>query len=960
MPIPSDPARELLVHDGFVRALARSLLRDQHAAEDVAQETWVTALERGATAVTWPAWLAGVVRKRAGKHARGEARRARRERLAARAEGLPSEAEILAREAARARVVAAVLALDEPYRGSVLLRFFEGLPPRTIAVRQGVPVETVRTRLRRALDVLRARLEREYGDREAWSAALMPWAGPGGAAVTSVGLGWVVAVALVLGGVALGLRGARPGNADEPRASPIVQRPAEAPGAVPRATTAARTPAPGSEAQEEPSAPITAGVGRLRLHVRWSDGTPAPGIHARAEASLVESPLFHARRGMTDGDGALLLEELPAGPAQVTLDRDWSRRVEIVAGVEAELALTLPRGLDVEGVVVDASGAPVVGAELWLADINAFTGSFVATTGTAGRFDLRSCAAGQELGAFAPGHAPSLLTPLQGAEGSRVDVRLVLLGPGGEIAGCVRGPAGEPLADAQVLVGSDQLTFRRVFVSGEGELAGTDAPPRCVRTDGSGRFLARGVPPGSVPIVVRAEGCAPWRSVVELEAEERVELAVALEPEARLVGTVRDASGAPVANAWLRRENAFGLLDPSCTTGPDGAFRLGGLAAGQNRVSVRASELGSFEETLELAPGEERLWEPVLGLGLVLAGRVLDEGGEPLAGWRVEAHGELPQQVSSHDGARTGADGRFVLRGLRDVPHRVVVEAPDTSVSVLELGGRRPGTELELRVPAARRPSARVRGAVVDASGALPLELQLELATESLGMPSVVDEAGRFDLGPLVPETYVVRLRARGHPEHVLGPRRLAPHESWDLGTVVLTPAAALVVRTTSSPEGGVLQPWFRLHRASEDGTFDLGPVAPSGQGWERPGLAPGRYVLELGGTRVATARLPFELRPGEERRLEVPLRAGHAQEIQVRVPQGLGAVRVHLEVRGAAGELVVEDELWPRLPGDYRLWPTLAAGLYTVTASLPDGPSCSAELQVDGDPSAPLILELN
>jgi len=130
MTIPSDPARELLVHDGFVRALARSLLRDQHAAEDVAQETWVAALERGATAVTWPAWLAGVVRKRAGKHARGEARRARRERLAARAEGLPSEAEILAREAARARVVAAVLALDEPYRGSVLLRFFEGLPPR--------------------------------------------------------------------------------------------------------------------------------------------------------------------------------------------------------------------------------------------------------------------------------------------------------------------------------------------------------------------------------------------------------------------------------------------------------------------------------------------------------------------------------------------------------------------------------------------------------------------------------------------------------------------------------------------------------------------------------------------------------------------------------------------------------------------------------------------------------------
>ncbi|HEX6883393.1 MAG TPA: sigma-70 family RNA polymerase sigma factor [Planctomycetota bacterium] len=959
MPTPPDPAQELLVHDGFVRALARSLLRDGHAAEDVAQETWVAALERGSAAMTWPAWLAGVVRKRAGKHARGQARRTRRERLAARVEELPSEAEILAREAARARVVAAVLALDEPYRGSVLLRFFEGLPPRAIAARQGVPVETVRTRLRRALDVLRARLEREYGDREAWSAALLPWASTGGAAASSLGPAMVVLIALVASGVALALRIARPRSADEPAAASVAQWPVEASGRAPEGTVAARTQARSLETVDEPAAARMVEAGGLRLAVHWSDGTPAPGIQARVESSLVDSPFFRARRGATDGDGALLLRDLPVGPAQVTLDRDWGQRVEIVAGVEAELALTLPRGLDVEGVVVDASGTPVAGAELWLADINAFTGSFVATTGIGGRFALRSCAAGQELGAFAPGHAPSLLVPLRGEKGSRVDIRLVLLGPGGEIAGTVRGPSGEPMADAQVLVGSDRHTFRRAFVSGEGELAGSDAPPRCVRTDQNGRFLACGVPPGSVPVVVRGGGCAPWRSVVELTADEPVELAVALVPEARLVGTVRDASGAPVANAWLRRVNGFGLLDPSCTTGPDGAFRLGGLAPGPNRVSVQESELGSSEETFELAPGEERPWDPVLGLGRVLAGRVLDEGGLPLAGWRVEAHGE-PQQVMSYDGAFTAADGRFVLKGLRDLPHRLVVEAPGTSVSVLELGGRRPGTEIELRVPDTRRPSARVRGVVVDASGVRPLDLQLELATESLGMPSEVDAQGRFELGPLVPETYVLRLRARGYPEHVLGPRRLAPQETWDLGTVVLAPAAALVVRAAAPPEAGTLQPWFRLHRASEEGTFDLGPLASAGEGWERPGLAAGRYVLELGGTRVAAARLPLELHPGEERRLEVALRAGFPREIQVQTPPDLGAARVRLEVRAAGGELVVEDTLWPRLPGDYRLFTTLAAGRYTVSAHLPGGPQCTGELRVGGEPAPPLVLELD
>ena len=41
------------------------------------------------------------------------------------------------------------LALPEPYRSTIVLRFFKALPPRRVAERQGVPVETVRTRPRR-------------------------------------------------------------------------------------------------------------------------------------------------------------------------------------------------------------------------------------------------------------------------------------------------------------------------------------------------------------------------------------------------------------------------------------------------------------------------------------------------------------------------------------------------------------------------------------------------------------------------------------------------------------------------------------------------------------------------------------------------------------------------------------------------------------------------------------------
>src|SRR4029077_7953260 len=89
----------------------------------------------------------------------------------------PSPAEILAREAARTRVVEAVLALEDPYRATALPRYSDNLQPRAIAQRHAVPVETVRTRLKRAFEMLRLRLDREFeGGRSAWATLFVPLA----------------------------------------------------------------------------------------------------------------------------------------------------------------------------------------------------------------------------------------------------------------------------------------------------------------------------------------------------------------------------------------------------------------------------------------------------------------------------------------------------------------------------------------------------------------------------------------------------------------------------------------------------------------------------------------------------------------------------------------------------------------------------------------------------------------
>ncbi len=168
----------LLAHGDFVTALARSLVADPARADDVVQDTWLAALTnppRDASRLR--AWLAAVTRNFARQSSRAEARVRGREEHVARSEGVSSTAELCEREATRRALIDALLELSEPQRAALVLRFYEGLPPREIARRLSIPVETARTRIKRGLVELRRRLDERYGDEgRDWCEALAPLA----------------------------------------------------------------------------------------------------------------------------------------------------------------------------------------------------------------------------------------------------------------------------------------------------------------------------------------------------------------------------------------------------------------------------------------------------------------------------------------------------------------------------------------------------------------------------------------------------------------------------------------------------------------------------------------------------------------------------------------------------------------------------------------------------------------
>jgi RNA polymerase sigma-70 factor (ECF subfamily) len=327
---------ELLDHTAWIRALAQGLVRDRSAVEDLVQETWLAFLRRRPSSEeSIRPWLARVLRNQAALRLRRIRNGEDRERDAAPSNELPSALELVERAETQRRLVDAVVELEEPYRRTVLLRYYEGLSAVEIARRRAIPAATVRTHLKRGLDKLREKFDAETeGERRAWVGALLPLAGSRppkalrfdaiGRAVVRDTLRWaaggLVAAAATVVGVTLVMEESKPGGTH----AAVSTAPA-GPQPVPPATLAggasdtARTPA----GSPTPTGPLLAPSVRI---VHAQDSTPLPGYLVR----------FHGPQGQeleyeSDASGRITLQKgLPPGTWDVDLiDHPGLRRREI-------------------------------------------------------------------------------------------------------------------------------------------------------------------------------------------------------------------------------------------------------------------------------------------------------------------------------------------------------------------------------------------------------------------------------------------------------------------------------------------------------------------------------------------------------------------------------------------------------------------------------------------------------
>ena len=181
--------QDLVDHAGWIRALARSLVTDPSLVEDVMQDAWVAALERPPVRnENLRGWLATVVRNTVRMRGRSAGRRVAHESQAVeeRETTVPSSAELAERIETQKRLASLVLQLDEPYRKTVLLRYYEGMSSQEIARCTGAKAGTIRWRLSHGLRELRGKLDDDFGgERAAWMGLLLPLAEKGVALAAS-------------------------------------------------------------------------------------------------------------------------------------------------------------------------------------------------------------------------------------------------------------------------------------------------------------------------------------------------------------------------------------------------------------------------------------------------------------------------------------------------------------------------------------------------------------------------------------------------------------------------------------------------------------------------------------------------------------------------------------------------------------------------------------------------------
>jgi RNA polymerase sigma-70 factor (ECF subfamily) len=796
-----DPQLEELMSElSWLKRLASALVRDESDANDLVQETWLVAAEHAPTdGRPLKPWLSRVALNLVRMRSRASKRRRAREAVVEPfSESSPAPDELVGRLRAQRVVADAILRLAEPYRSTVLLRYFEDLSSAEIARRSGVPEGTVRRRLKVALDELRGRLhaeERKTGQPVV--AVLAPLAvKQSGASVGSAALGAVVvkkAIAIVVVVVGL-LVGAQ----------------------VYRHHQQASEPAAATEGTLGSGTPRALAVpGELSAHivVAVTDGA-GPVANAWVRCAPTDGDVVIVKTA-SDGHASI---DLAAGQWSIAASAEGhepaATNLAVAAGRDDNVQLVLERGgQPLTGIVTDMTGGVIAGARVDATRLraNAEAGSAVAVafSDDEGRYKLSVGAGALLVAASHPEYASQSRHLDLGPGGATADFALV---PGGAIEGVVRDAhTNQPVAGAEV----------RAF-SGSPAIE-IESDVRVVKSDAAGKFRFAGLRPGGYGITARANS---RRSRVPLEvgvgvAEELTDLVVLVDGTATIRGKVVDEGGAPASKVTV---HAFGAADgDEVISDAAGAFVLEGLPPARWALSGTSdSYIADGQAIVELEKSDVDGVVVHVRRGLVVQGHV-----EPRDVCDVEISNAERDGLPRHYSRTTNADGAFDFAPFGSGTATLVARCPNGdqgTITVAVAAGAG-----ETIVPVA--PGGSIKGRVVDTAGKPVAGVmvsaehgtgmrRIEMGNVVSGFKAVTSTAGTFEIGSLGAADYRLSVLETGRPmkttKHVKLALAAGQHASGV--EIVVERPSGTIQGTVSGPDGApIAEAWVAVHQSLHD-----------------------------------------------------------------------------------------------------------------------------------------------
>jgi len=908
-------SRERLQHK------ARRWLGDAAWAEDLVQDLFLALFVHGTTyrgdRPCLP-FLDGALRRRASTWRLHQFRRQRREAVPRGTAGQEPPVTAAAANELRAAVRAALPGIS-PANRDVLARFLEAHEsPPEIARALGRPVETVRVQLHRGLRQLRDQLPKGVLAlplllllRPTPAAPPLPWWRPRGALTAAV---------VVVGAAALVAFPSTGRERIEVRIAPAEVVEAAAP-----SSSSPSTPQPRQLANE-------AGRGGADVvwQVRHAAGGPAVGVVVRM-APAGHDVDFHARTQITDASGCAAFHDLRFGEWVLRTDRGTRTRCQLAAGGAARFMTTLPAGVDVRGRVVDAEGAPVAGAGVWLSHEpgEPWDGAIVACSGPDGSFALAALAPMSAVGAIVAGRVPAALQTVTADR--RHDLELRIGGAAASIAGQVVDQQGRPVARASVRAARHA---RSQFRMPGGERWLELHPALATITDDAGAFVCSDLPPGRLEVSVRAPGFAPRLAIVHAVAGTASPVRIVLPPGAAIEGALFAPDGAPLADAEVLAHGSARHQWAGVDTASDGSFRLEGLDARRLVVAARAAGFAPRELALAAPPAEPLELE--LAPLPVTRGRFVARDGEALDASAWDLGGrygpDRVQQPPSPEPVALTADGAFTTAFGEGVEWFC---RPRGEAVWLRCDREAQGEELRLTPPAdhAQRGVLRVRLRGASAVAHADAHVICVRDGETYRTDAAAPAAGALALVTLPVGAYTVHLRGRSG--------RCPP---LDAGRIEVT-VEGVTVDVEMPPHGTLawtlLGPPHALERCSgfvldaRDVAFPL----PAMQG--RMALPAGSYRLWAAGLSFMTVRgLPFTIDAGLTTTLDVPLRDGPVRHVAFRLPDDVDRALLASRIvcRGepvVGGEHGVHDRGFDcTADGAGIVAATLAADSYTLVVA--------------------------